>query len=229
MRHFVIITILLSFGSWGLPMAEAGLLGPSPYFSFADSPFAGGDFDYFHLEDFEDGALNTPGVSASAGFVVSPSHLTDSVDGDDGSIDGLGQDGHSYYQGGGTSITFTFSASVLGDLPTHAGVVWTDVGGFAGYSGTVTFRAYDASGVLLGTVGPAVVGDAIADGTTTEDRFLGIRGTTGIKRVVLAMDDRDWEMDHLQYGLPEPSMGLLVGMAGFWFTGRRKKKDMTWI
>ena len=48
--------------------ARSAFLGPSPYLSFADSPFNGGSFSYFHLEDFEDGSLNTPGVTASAGF-----------------------------------------------------------------------------------------------------------------------------------------------------------------
>jgi hypothetical protein len=42
----------------------AVLLGPSAYSSFADSPFAGGSFSFFHLETFEDHLLNAPGVSA---------------------------------------------------------------------------------------------------------------------------------------------------------------------
>jgi hypothetical protein len=58
------------------PVARAGLTTPSPYLSFVDSPFAGGIYQYFYLEDFEDGALNTPGVSASGGFVLAPSALS---------------------------------------------------------------------------------------------------------------------------------------------------------
>ena len=35
----------------------AGPVGPSPYLSFADSPWTSQTFSYFHLEDFEDGVL----------------------------------------------------------------------------------------------------------------------------------------------------------------------------
>ena len=54
-------------------VTAAVLFGPTPYLSFAaDSPFAGGQFSYFHNEDFEDGVLsiNTPGLSISTGAVV---------------------------------------------------------------------------------------------------------------------------------------------------------------
>jgi len=43
------------------PYAGADVLVPSSYFSFSDSPFASGTYQYFHLEDFEDGIMNTPG------------------------------------------------------------------------------------------------------------------------------------------------------------------------
>jgi hypothetical protein len=201
---------------------QAEPLGPTPYLSFADSPFYGGTFDYFYLEDFEDHALNTPGVSASAGSIISPGSLTDSVDGDDGVIDGLGQDGHSFYRGSGTSITFTFNASTLGQLPTNVGAVLTDVGGYADYSGYVTLTAYDASGAVLGIAGPALVGDHSANGTTAEDRFLGFCGTVGIRQMTFAMDGRDWEMDHLQYGVPEPATIATLGMAVPWLMRRRR-------
>ncbi|ARO87701.1 hypothetical protein EBAPG3_007895 [Nitrosospira lacus] len=38
-------------------VANGATIGPTPYFSFADSPFATTPFDYFHLENFEDGSL----------------------------------------------------------------------------------------------------------------------------------------------------------------------------
>jgi hypothetical protein len=54
-----------------LPAAgNAAYLSPSPYLGFSDSPFKGGAFRYFHLEDFEDGALNTRGVWAPVGFAL---------------------------------------------------------------------------------------------------------------------------------------------------------------
>ena len=112
--------------------------GADAILSFNDSPFAVGSFVYFHLEDFEDSALNTPGVNLSVTSlrtsITPPSEFTDSVDGDDGSIDGSGQGGHSLYLGNletalwPLSATFTFDATSLGALPTHVGMVWTDVG-----------------------------------------------------------------------------------------------------
>ncbi len=48
---------------------RAEFFGPIPYLSFNDSPFKSPTFDYFHLEDFEDGGgkLNTPGARVSGG------------------------------------------------------------------------------------------------------------------------------------------------------------------
>ena len=99
-----------------------------PYRSFADSPFAAQahNSDYFYLETFEDGALNTPGIQDNTidiltggkvtlpdgrevqlggiavverqGEVRGPGSLTDSIDFDDGSYDGSGNHGHSYHQ-----------------------------------------------------------------------------------------------------------------------------------
>lgn len=138
----------------------ANWFGPSPYLSTADSPFTGGSFSYFHLEYFEDGALNTPGVTASAGIALGPSINTDSVDGDDGSIDGSGQGGFSWFSNASTtSFIFSFNAAILGALPTHAGLVWTDIGATSnGPFGvaTIAFEAFDPNNISLGGIGPAV-------------------------------------------------------------------------
>lgn len=219
----------------GLATAAPILLGPTPYLSFNDSPFAVGSFAYFHLEDFEDGVLNTPGVSLSVTSlhtsVTPPSMFTDSVDADDGSIDGSGQGGHSLYLGnletapGPSSATFTFDATSLGALPTHVGIVWTDVGfstnplyGF----GLVTFEAFDASASSLGIIGPTAVG-GLAPEKTAEDRFFGVTNPSGISKIIISMNSHDWEMDHLQYGrdvvpVPEPSTWLLF-TSGLAMTG----------
>lgn len=127
--------------------------------SSADSPFTGLPFSYFYLENFEDGFLNTPGVSANSGAIVGiPNNATDSVDGDDGVIDGVGNLGHSLYSGNGlTHFTFLFACATLGGLPTHAGIVWTDVGLVTSgntYSGPVTAEAYDLANQWIGSLGP---------------------------------------------------------------------------
>lgn len=185
--------------------AHAQLLGPTPYLSAADSPFATWTFDYFHLEDFEDGALNTPGVTASIGVVLGPGPQADSVDADDGAIDGSGAAGHSWFATGqGQTMEFTFDAGVLGDLPTYAGIAWTDVGFATPVSGfdDVTFEAFDAADVSLGVVGPVTLGDGNPDGGTAEDRFFGAIHAGGIHKIRITMaTSTDWEVDHLQYGL----------------------------
>ena len=189
------------------PPAGAGLLVPSHYYCFSDSPFAGGTYQYFYLEDFEDGALNTPGVSANAGVgAAAPGHadlFRDSVDCDgDGIIDGRGRWGGSYQANGAHTLEFTFDPAVLGSWPTVAGLVWTDVGPSGKTPGfdTVTFEAFDAGGASLGSV-DLDVGDGEYGGETPEDRFFGVTHAAGISRITLTSHfTGDWTMDHLQYG-----------------------------
>ena len=122
------IAVLCVFAVTGTAGAGAAeLIGPTPYVQLSDSPFDGMSFDYFHVDDMEDGMLNTPGVTASVGAPYGPSSITDSVDEDDGAIDGSGVDGYSFFSGSGiTGIEFTFDSSALGSYPTHVGIVWTD-------------------------------------------------------------------------------------------------------
>ena len=218
---------------------SAQILGPTPYMSSADSPFSGTIFSYFALETFESGALNTPGVQVNPeAVVIAPGTLTDSVDADDGSIDGFGTAGHSLYSANRLlKFSFTFDAAVLGALPTHAGIVWTDVGntetGVAGID-TFTFEAFDAANISLGTT-VAILGDGISNGQTGEDRFFGAVSAEGISRITLrAASSRDWEVDHLQFGraaaspVPEPSTFAwgFVALAGLCVWNRRRKTGL---
>ena len=157
---------LFMFGSVG--MASATFIGPSPYLSFNDSPFKGTNFNYFYLEDFEDLTLDTPGVSVDHGIPVNNTNSSaiDSVDGDDGTIDGSGSNGASIFDP--TSMMFTFDASILGALPTNAGIVFTD----GTPNGLYTFEAFDQNGTSLGAMS-ATLGDTSFWGTTAEDRFFG--------------------------------------------------------
>ncbi len=216
----------------GTASADPVFSGPSPYLSFADSPFNGGAFSTFHLENFEDGLFNTPGATPSAGWIVSsPGPQIDSVDGDDGAIDGSGAAGRSFYSGGtNTVLTITFDATVLGSLPTHAGIVWTDIGATFGALpegfGSVIFQAFGPGNVLLGSLGPAVLGDGQITGTTAEDRFLGVSNAAGISSIVISMPQSgDWEIDHVQYGIAVPGPGALgvVGVLGLAAGMRRRR------
>lgn len=77
------------------PDSLTRFFGPIPYLSRADIPFSPKAAGYF-VEDIEDGQFNPPGVTLGTvnvpgSFIVRPSYNTDSVDGDDGVIDGFGR------------------------------------------------------------------------------------------------------------------------------------------
>jgi hypothetical protein len=209
--------------------AIAGLtsFGPSTYASEADSPFFG--VTGFQVETFEDGLLNIPGVTASGGGVVAPGASTDSVDGDDGVLDGSGAAGRSWYSfNGGSRVEFTFDASAIGQLPQYAGLVLTDVGivagGAEGFS-NATFFAYDSGGMLAATIGPSSFGDGLVTGATAEDRFFGVFIAGGISRIAIEVaSSTDWELDHVQYAVPTPGAGLLAGVAALMCLPRRRPR-----
>lgn len=202
------LCVLLA-GSWaGRVAAAAEILQPTPYLAFdnavagagsAISPFKGLAFSYFVLETFEDHLFNAAGVTTSAGGVTSvvfgPA-IHDSVDADDGVIDGSGLHGDDFFAPSGASgITFSFNAAVLGQLPTHVGLVWTDGGGGA----TITFRAFGPGGLLGSLIGFSAPGspDFSNNGETAEDRFFGVIDAAGISSVFISNSGGGIEIDHL--------------------------------
>ena len=207
--------------------AHAALIGPTPYLQSSDSPFDGVGFGaYFHLEDFEDALLNVPGVTASSGGVTSvvfgPA-IHDSVDADDGLIDGSGLGGDSWFSNPGVAgVTWTFNEGLLGALPTHAGVVWTDG------AGDIMFEAFDKDGLSLGTV-VGMHADGSVNGETAEDRFYGVIDLGGISAIKLSNQSGGIELDHLQYGavvggVPEPATALLLATTLIVLCHFRKRK-----
>jgi hypothetical protein len=170
-------------------------LGPTPYLSRNDSPLL---LTKPELDDLEDGALDLLGVSADHGAVYGPAGNCDSVDADDGSIDGSGTAGHSFfYAGGNTGIRFSFDDSLIGSFPTSAGVTWTD----GGSNSSVYFEAFDASGASLGQIGPYAIADGSNSGQTAEDHFFGIACRGGISAIKIKNTTGGIEVDHVQYGV----------------------------
>jgi hypothetical protein len=195
----------------------------SPYLSFADSPFSGSGYSMY-VETFEDGLLNTPGVSASGGSVINGEFVD--------SVDAFGPDGHSWYSDFVLDyFTFTFDANALGALPTVAGIVWTDAGynSATPYYGHFTFEAFGPGGASLGSIGPYYLGDGHDTGQQAEDNFFGVSNADGISSIrISASDTRDWEVDHLQYGttsVPEPSSLMLMGLGVVGLVGKYRRRN----
>jgi hypothetical protein len=207
--------------------SAATLFGPTPYRSAADGPFdRSGLGSTFFLEDFEDGELNTPGITQYIlpAVVNPPGTLTDSVDGDDGVLDGSGQGGHSFRSRAYSyeftapmryylTVAFDIDTDALGFTPNTFGFVWTDgppTGFVALYLLTDDRQIISMHGWDPSFNNP--LGDEQYDGGASEDTFYGIYEPAGITRVAIETgtkdDSIDWfEFDHLQYGLivPEPS------------------------
>jgi hypothetical protein len=219
-----------SMGFVGVALTTLGIMLTAPATKAADI--------YSHIEDFEDGALNTPGVTAIGGSVLGPGGLTDSVE---GANPGSGSTGYSYYSNGSNLLRFNFDKVALGGfLPTTAGVTWTDVGYVTGDvpgsavpdftgSGTVRFRAYSESNALLTTISH-VLGDGKVTGETDEDSIFAYTDLAGIGAITIEMGGSvDWEVDDLRYSAAKavPTPALLPGLLGLGLTMWRKRNGKT--
>ena len=203
--------------------------GPTPYLSVADIPVGFYATGPTALEDFEDGTLDF-GLSASNGHLLSTANSisVDSVDADDGSIDGSGLTGKSWiYVNGDEGITFTFPT-----LVTAAGLVWTDG------PGVQTFEAFGPGMVSLGTIGPFALADGVFLGQTQEDRFFGVQNADGISAIRVFNTSGTAlgiEVDHVQFGVaPVPEPNALVALASLACLGsclatRRRRAATRWL
>ncbi len=212
----------------GPVMAGAGgnfIFDDGAYVSSGDSPFDlfGPGSDFF-LEDFEDGLLNTLGLLGFGGEIRLPSSFTDSVDADDGVIDGFGQLGKNYWaffgKGGlGPLARFEFDPEALGGLPRSVGLVWTD----GNFDAITFFEAFGPKGESLGFL-ELILGDNGHQGGTAEDRFLGVTFQGGISAIEISATLGRIELDHVQYGdiIPAPGVLALLGLSGL--LGRRSRR-----
>ncbi len=202
---FVALTAVIGTAAFaGGPVAA--FLGPTAYTSTADSPF---DLSAVGitaiLEDFEDGVNNLPGVTMTAGAIKPPSATTDSVDADDGSINGVGTGGHSWIVPPNQILNVTFNAAVLGGLPTEVGFVLTSTGSNA----TITISVFGPTGLFEGfknyIFAPA------ADGSVADDFFIGVTFPGGISAFAVTTVPNTMELDHFQFLLPVPATATFVG------------------
>ncbi len=224
----ILLCCAVSCAFFGSRPAEATIIelfGPEPYLSTDDRPDGLFSNDAaIILEDFEDNDATDKGLTFSGGTILLPNSqsgesapVTDSVDADDGNIDGNGNGGHSYFYGG-QSLTVTFPNPVVA-----AGLVWTDGDILLT---NVLFEAFDADSELLASIDAGDLSDDFYTGQTAEDRFLGILAAEGISSLKISNlgGGSGIEIDHIQYqqtqGVPEPSglclllLGCLVTLAG---------------
>jgi hypothetical protein len=233
----VVIVHFLAATSAGL--GQVTFLPPTPYLSAADSPFdMSGLGTTFFLEDFEDGDFDWPAGMTTTRYVVNdPSPLTDSVDGDDGIIDGSGTAGYSLKPdsiyvnfsnppGWINGIDIFFDETQLGFLPNVFGFVWTD----GMRDSFISLHFDDGNNVRHGIVYRPPFMDESYAGETAEDRFIGFTSDAGIKRVditngvyIVQYVDQ-FEIDHLQFGLmvPEPGFGVVPCAGLFALLGRSR-------
>ena len=209
--------------------AAVTVLGPAPYRQAADSPlYPGIQAGTIRLENFEDQAFNTPGVSVPGGQIVNDQ----GVDADDGSLDGFGR--NYVYDWRGQVVPeygppWTFEINFTPDpekgYPLYAGLALL---GFSELPANLPsfyhFRAFDAAGVdLTGDI--KVPGIHLPPSTdyysSAGDQFIGIYSSSGISRILLGAG----RFDHLQFGwaVPEPGIFTLSGLAAVLLLARRRR------
>lgn len=213
--------------SVGAPQHQLGAFsGAGCVSGVNDSPFKGvpgsPNATWYFVEDFEDSGqtgINTPGMVVNGGRLIPPGFANvhiDSVDADDGVVDGFGQNGHTWFvDRGQDGIKFTFDENdpaLNGFFPTHAGLVWTD-----GNAVDVQFTVFDQDDNVIESI-TVLVGDNNFNGGTAEDLFFGAIVQSGIGGIEIRAlsGGNGLEVDHVQFGrltgVAEPGTLALIGV-----------------
>lgn len=184
----------------------------SPYLSEADNPFdLSGDMQ---LENFE-GVLSvmTPGLFILGPGLewLEPGPETNSVDGDDGIIDGIGDGRSMETTNGQIALLFTV------DFPTQVG--------FAITYGLQNLTQIDIFGPTNNLVGSRLYLDPFSEPSygTLDDVFLGFIYEEGISHIAIHQEVTEgFQIDHVTFGIPEPaSLTLLLSGAAVIMRRRR--------
>jgi len=194
-------------------------VGPSAYLQTSDGPWNGQPFNYFYLEDHEDGLQNTPGATASVGYATNISQA-DSVDGDDGSVDQLCSGCYSWVVSAGAAdgvvFSYSFDEAQLGDvLPNHVGIAVTNA-----FAVDISMEGFDKDGLSIGTFLMSLAATSLSS-ELSPAQFIGLQGDVGLSSVSYTFDFVDAlstiEIDHFQYGdatiVPVPAAVWLFGSA----------------
>jgi hypothetical protein len=194
--------------------------GPSTYASFADSPFRGLDFSFFHLETLSPGP-NAPGVGSHGSATTR-------------TFGGLAVDGNANSFGDLHPVIFlSFFATANTPLPTHVGLVWTQ----GGFPRDPSIGPGDI-GVLFLDTGRRIIAELEAPippgHAGSPGIFFGASDPDGIGGLLMftpTLSTFGINIDHLQYGrlatrdgatLPEPATLVLAAAALLAMAGMRR-------
>jgi len=200
------------------------VLSPQNYTKLGDSGLFGAmslDDDFF-CETFEDGTVNTPGLGIAGGAILAPGASTDSVDFDDGVLNGLGTAGRSYKAAPGATVSVSINGTALAGLPERLAFAWTD----GAQNSSMTLVVTTGNGLTFTrTVGPAM--DGSSNGATAEDRLVSITSSFGIASVAITTTGgAGFEIDHVQYEDPVVSASSQWNEHDFSQDG---KHDILWF
>ena len=224
----IALVATLFVGMVSAASATTTTFGPSAYLQTGDTPsgfFCAECVGW--IEDFELGTVD-PFLTIDNGSILDPNSfsglmnsVTDSVDGDDGSVDGQGNGGYSYFADS-NSISISFARNVK-----NAGLVFTDGDRV---STNIRLEAFDMGGNVLATIDGGDLADDFFTGETAEDRFMGFQNKDGnIASITLTMTGGSGiEIDHVHWQeacvIPEPSAGMLVVFGVLGLIGLRKRR-----
>lgn len=202
----VAITGSASAGGPGQTAGPISFYGPTSYTGIGDSPVFQLGCERpgveFYFENFEDGALNTFGVTVQ-GPAFGQAGANAEIFGPSSAADSIEAGGKSLRAttASAGSVTFGFA-----DDPENVSLVITDTNGASGVA--FTFTVFDANG-NIGNFIVGGIGDGTAVANTGDDTVFGFNSPNGIATITVSSSGGAlWELDHLAYTRHASSYGL---------------------